>query len=616
MARLTVTVVHLGVAEALARLLASLDGVADEVVVVDPGHASAEPAVEVARRAGARVVPARPSDPSGEGALALAAKGDYVLELPGDAWLDAELAAAIRAELSRSPAPASAAYVIRERASLAGRPVRFGRAGRAAQRWLVARDRAADGGTAGAPPLTRSAPILAGRCERTGWADVADAERELLAEAERSARERYRAGARPTPGDALRAPLAFLTSYVAWLGLLDGIGGLRLALVDARCAAAEARAIARLHRDIGGARGRGPLASRVREVGRRLVVALAAALLPTRPRELPPLHAIRRILVVRADERVGNQLLTTPLLRALKEGLPHAEVHLLASARHAPVVARRSVDRVVPFEKRLAFRRPWRLAALLRRLRRERYDVVVEAGHWSAFSLTASLLARTAAAGGCVVGHARGDSARFLTHAVPHDAANANEVQAKLELLRPLGLFPRGLAPETDLGRDGAALASSLLARAGVRGAFAVLNPGARMADRRWPPAAHAAVARGLAGRGLAVLVVWGPGEEAIARAVAEASGARPAPPTSLAELAALLGSARLCVSNNSGPMHLAVAVGTPTVGIFLAGDAARWGHLSPIFAAAEPAGEGDAESVLAACDRLLAAPPQASEAR
>jgi ADP-heptose:LPS heptosyltransferase len=56
--------------------------------------------------------------------------------------------------------------------------------------------------------------------------------------------------------------------------------------------------------------------------------------------------------------------------------------------------------------------------------------------------------------------------------------------------------------------------------------------------------------------------------------------------------------------------MHLAVAVGTPTVGVFLAGDAARWGHLLPAFAAAEPASENDAATVLAACERVLAAAP------
>ncbi len=359
---------------------------------------------------------------------------------------------------------------------------------------------------------------------------------------------------------------------------------------------------------MGGQRPRGALRERLRGVGRGLVVRLATLLFPTPRTALPPLASIRRVLVIRADERVGNQLLTTPLLRALKLGLPAAEVHLLAAARQAGVIATGHVDRVIPFEKRALFRRPWRFLALLRALRRARYDVVVEAAHWSGYSLTASLLARVLSAGGAVVGHDRGESARFLSHPVAHDRANGNEVRAKLELLRPFGLPPRGLEPETELGRD-AAPARALLATLGLAGRpLAVLNPGARMADRRWPPEAHAEVARGLLARGFAVLVVWGPGEEPLARAVAEGSGAALAPPTDLPLLAGLLREAALCVSNNSGPMHLAVAVGTPTVGVFLSGDAARWGHELPSFAAAEPGAGNGSEAALAACDRLLGA--------
>jgi ADP-heptose:LPS heptosyltransferase len=350
---------------------------------------------------------------------------------------------------------------------------------------------------------------------------------------------------------------------------------------------------------------------RLRGLGRAFVVRLATLLFPTPRAALPPLASIRRVLVIRADERVGNQLLTTPLLRALKLGLPAAEVHLLAAARQAGVVATGHVDLVIPFEKRALFRRPWRFLALLRSLRRARYDVVIEAAHWSGYSLTASLLARVLSAGGAVVGHDRGESARFLSHPVRHDPSNGNEVRAKLELLRPFGLSPRGLEPETELGRDPAP-ARALLATLRLAGPLAVLNPGARMADRRWPPEAHADVARGLLARGLSVLVVWGPGEEPLARAVAEGSGAALAPATDLPLLAGLLREAALCVSNNSGPMHLAVAVGTPTVGVFLSGDAARWGHELPSFTAAEP-GPGDgAGAVLAACDRLLGRARQA----
>jgi ADP-heptose:LPS heptosyltransferase len=361
---------------------------------------------------------------------------------------------------------------------------------------------------------------------------------------------------------------------------------------------ARREARARAARLGGGRGGRGAVASAVRRLGRGLVLWLANLVWPRPSAALPAPGAVRKVLVVRVDERVGNQLLTTPLLRALKLGLPGAELHLLAP-RQGHLVASPRVERD-------AFKAPARFMALVRALRRERFDLVVEAGHWTDFSLTASLLAR-AVAPGAVVGHARGDAPRFLSHPVPHDPANGSEVPAKLELLAPLGLPARGLELETGLGADLAG-ADAALAAAGLAGrAFAVLNPGARLADRRWPPESYAAVARGLAARGLAVLVVWGPGEEPLARAIADGSGAALAPPTDLEQLAALMRRARLVVTNNSGPMHLAVAVGAPTVGVFFRGDSARWGHQLPSFAAAEVRGDGEADRVLAACDRALA---------
>jgi heptosyltransferase-3 len=351
-------------------------------------------------------------------------------------------------------------------------------------------------------------------------------------------------------------------------------------------------------------RQRGAAATALRNLGRGLVLALARALFPGRTAPMPPREAIRKVLVIRTDERVGNQLLTTPLLRALKRGLPAAELHLLAP-RQAQAIRPPHVDRLWPWQKRDAFRAPHRLVGMLRALRRERFDVVVEAGHWSAFPLTAVLLAR-AVGGRVTIGHDREESARFLTHPVPHDPASVSEVPAKLELLAPLGLPACGLEPETGLGLDPAP-ARAILDAAGIGDRpYAVLNPGARLANRRWPPEPYAEVVRALAARGLAVLVVWGPEEEPIARAIAEQGGAALAPPTDLALLAGLMRGARIVVSNNSGPMHLGVAVGARTVGVFFAGDSGRWGHRVERFEAAEVRSPEDHARVVEACDRLL----------
>ena len=112
-----------------------------------------------------------------------------------------------------------------------------------------------------------------------------------------------------------------------------------------------------------------------------------------------------------------------------------------------------------------------------------------------------------------------------------------------------------------------------MIAAADLADGFAVINPGAGWPSKLWPPERFAAVARYLGhDRGLASLVVWaGPEEQAWARTIVAGSEghARLAPPTSLVELAAVLRRARLFISSDTGPLHLAAAVDTPCVGLF-----------------------------------------------
>jgi ADP-heptose:LPS heptosyltransferase len=157
--------------------------------------------------------------------------------------------------------------------------------------------------------------------------------------------------------------------------------------------------------------------------------------------------------------------------------------------------------------------------------------------------------------------------------AVPPVPAVRAEVGQRLHLLSPL------LGPAT--------LATTLSFRPvapwrGV-GPHAVINPGGRLGSRRLAPSVFAAAARAVLAAGLTPVVTWGPGEEALADAVvAAAPGSLRAPPTDLAGLAAVLAGARLAVTNNTGPMHLAVAVGCPTLALFLHMEVARWGHGPP----------------------------------
>jgi ADP-heptose:LPS heptosyltransferase len=325
---------------------------------------------------------------------------------------------------------------------------------------------------------------------------------------------------------------------------------------------------------------------------------------------------LRRVLVVRTDDRVGNVLLTTPLLRALREGLPHARVDfLLADRRRVLVEGLGLADRLIGYDKRRSLRNPLVLGPLLTILRAARYDAVIDAAHYDAFSLTAALLTRWTGAP-VRIGHARGDAERFYTHPIELAEGLRYDVAAKLSLLSPLRVPARGYGLETSAGLDRGTIAAAdeTLARLGlVVGRYFVLNPGARKADRRVARDRLAGVVRAIAAKtGLRALVVWGPGEEELAGEVVQGApeSAVRAPPTDLPLLSALLRRSALLVTNDTGPMHLGVACGAPVVALFNIADSVRWGHPLPTFAALERAGERSdvAEAAAEAAMRVMKA--------
>jgi heptosyltransferase-1 len=101
---------------------------------------------------------------------------------------------------------------------------------------------------------------------------------------------------------------------------------------------------------------------------------------------------------------------------------------------------------------------------------------------------------------------------------------------------------------------------------------YIVLNPGAAWPNKRWPPERFGALAAALQDRtGLRSLVTWGPAEQELATAVVNASdgSASLAPATSVSDLAVLMREAALVVSGDTGPLHIAAAMGAPLVGLY-----------------------------------------------
>ncbi len=283
---------------------------------------------------------------------------------------------------------------------------------------------------------------------------------------------------------------------------------------------------------------------------------------------------VERIAVLRANF-LGDLVLTLPALAALRAAYPDAEITLLGAPWHAELLEGRPGpwDRVVVVP-------PWpgvrdapgasRDSAEVRRFlagqRAERHDLALQlhGGGGNSNPLVAALGARLTAG-------ARDTGAPPLDRWVPY-TADQHEVLRCLELVGLVGAVPVTLEPRLSVTAADAAAADAVLP-AGPDPLVA-LHPGAQDPRRRWPAACFAALAGDLASAGARVVLV-GAGEDD--RAAAEEIRARTAAPVldlvgrlSRGALAGVLARCRVVVANDSGPRHLAEAVGTATVGVFL----------------------------------------------
>jgi heptosyltransferase-1 len=148
--------------------------------------------------------------------------------------------------------------------------------------------------------------------------------------------------------------------------------------------------------------------------------------------------------------------------------------------------------------------------------------------------------------------------------------AGDHVIQKNLSILSALQIKPDAI--ELPLTPKADAETMAAITAAGGRRGYVVLNPGAAWPNKRWPPERFGALAAALHEcTGLRSLVTWGPSERDLADSIVQASAgaAKAAPATSVSDLGVLVREAALVVSGDTGPLHIAAAMGTPLVGLY-----------------------------------------------
>ena len=298
-----------------------------------------------------------------------------------------------------------------------------------------------------------------------------------------------------------------------------------------------------------------------------------------------------RVLVVRLGA-MGDVLHAMPAVAALRAQLPECHLGWVIEPKWAPLL--RSGDAAAPRSTAMPLvdvvhrahargwaRQPfaastWRAMRRLRQeLRAERYDLAIDLQG----AVRSALIGR--ASGAALVGEAepRERPAKwFFQRSVPTSGVHVIEQAAEV-VAGATGMHLTPELPPLPLDCTAEDRVNAMLPEAKP---LVLLHPGAGWGAKRWPAERYGAVAAGLASRGYRVVVNRAPGEEALAADVARSSGgAAEEIATDMAELIAMTRRCALVIGGDTGPAHLACALGKPVVGIYGPTDPARngpWG--------------------------------------
>jgi heptosyltransferase II len=264
-------------------------------------------------------------------------------------------------------------------------------------------------------------------------------------------------------------------------------------------------------------------------------------------------------VLVKAANWLGDAVMSLPTLVSLREMLPAGStVSVLTKPAFADLYrGRKDVDEVLPHERGGVT--PW--VGMVREIKRRRFDtaLLLTRSFSSAFLLFSARVPRR-------IGYGGGGRSALLSDPVARVRERRHRVLDFHHLLSPLGAPPAVTAPRLAPGAEALRWAEEAL----PAGPWIGLNPGATYgAAKQWLPDRFIELGRRLSKKGRLV-IVGGPAEAELGEAVAKGvDGLNLAGKTSIPRLAAAIARCRLFVTNDTGPMHVADAVGTPMVAIF-----------------------------------------------
>jgi ADP-heptose:LPS heptosyltransferase len=306
------------------------------------------------------------------------------------------------------------------------------------------------------------------------------------------------------------------------------------------------------------------------------------------------MSSIKRILVVRQHDQLGDFLLSSPVFRALRENFPMAFIAVVARSYTAEVAQNnRYLDDVIPFYEVGYYWNPRSVWQFIKKIRSD-YDLAIVLNTVS-HSLSTDLIAFFSRAR-IILGpsHKRfpGTVRNFFYHLeAPCEFDARHQTERNLDILRYIGVDTDDRTENIHLTDEELNWANDFLKSQGVNmeNGVVFVHPGAGKVENRWPAANFALIANHLSDAfGLDIMVSWGPKETEVGEEVIRLLNQLPVsvPGLGLRKLASLIAVSKLCFCNDTGVMHVAAGVGTPLVAVFGPTNPALWKPIGEKFIA------------------------------
>lgn len=291
----------------------------------------------------------------------------------------------------------------------------------------------------------------------------------------------------------------------------------------------------------------------------------------------------KNILVVRLD-RMGDVVLSTPVLKALRDTYPESRITFMVRPPVKEIVEGNPyVDDVIIYDKAMGFLGS---LGLIKKLRGKKFDLAValhptSRTHWIIF--LSGISKRLGF-------DRRKRMGILLTDRIPDKKhlGLKHEIDYTLDILRYMGIDVKDRRMHVPVSRDNGMRAREMLENGGIseNDSVVAVNPGASCPSKRWPAEKFAEAADMLIkSRGVKIVIISGGSDKCIGAKMASSMKERCldlSGRTGVGDMAGILKRVKLFISNDSGPVHVACAVGTPVVAIFGRSDRGlsprRWG--------------------------------------